>query len=135
MPLAFRCYTDPEGRDVIREWYDERDEVIQGEFAGIVEILRETNRGQYNERLLKPLERRVGSKCFGLHELLLDREGDHYRILGFLERHAFVMLYPFNKHIDHLYKFPCEEAQRRKTEVMGDRRRAKDCEFPPYGED
>jgi hypothetical protein len=131
MPLSFRCYTDLEGRDAIREWYDERDEIIQGDFVGIVEILRETNKAHSNEKLLKPLEKRAGSKCLGLHEILIDRDGHHYRVLGFLEQRVFTMLYVFYNNNNPLYTIPCQEALKRKTEVMSDQGRAKDCEFPP----
>jgi hypothetical protein len=95
MPLRFRCYTDLEGRDVTREWYEERDGGIQGDLTGIVEILRETNKALSNEYLLKSLEKRAGSKCLGLHEILIDRDSHHYRVLGFLENNMFIMLYAF----------------------------------------
>jgi len=131
MPLRFRCYTDPEGRDVIREWFEERDEGIQGDFAGIVEILRETNKALSNENLLKSLKKRAGSKCLALHEILIDRDNHHYRVLGFLENNIFTMLYAFYKNTNPLYTIPCQEALKRKKEVMSDQGRAKDCQFPP----
>jgi hypothetical protein len=82
MPLKFRCYTDPSGRDVIRDWYDARDDAIQGEFVGIIENLQRKNRATLNTNILKPLKKQQASNCVGFHEIRIDTDDNHhYRVI------------------------------------------------------
>jgi hypothetical protein len=126
MPLRFRCYIDPEAHDVIKEWYDASDEAIQGAFLGIIENLQRKSSPARNENIFK----RHASNCLGLHEILIDHDARHYRIIGVLEENIFTMLWPFYKNICSRYTIPCREANKRRMEISLDRRRAKDCEFP-----
>src|SRR6266550_5336894 len=97
MPLRFRCYIDPEGNDVIKEWYDDSDEAIQGAFLGIVENLQRKSSPVRNENIFKAPQKRHASNCLGLHEILIDDDGRHYRIIGALEENIFTMLWTFYK--------------------------------------
>jgi hypothetical protein len=130
MPLTFRCYIDPAGRDAIREWYDARDETIQGVFLGIIENLQRKNRATLNENIFKELQKRHASKCVGFHEIRIDHDAHHYRIIGFLEANDFTMLWPFYKNVSPRYTVPCQESNKRRLEISRDRSRAKDCTFP-----
>jgi Phage derived protein Gp49-like (DUF891) len=130
MPLTFRCYTDPQGRDVIREWYNARDEPIQGAFLAIIESLQRNSRASLNTTIFKKLEKRHASKCVGFHEIRIDHNGHHYRIIGVLDASEFTMLWPFYKNISPRYTVPCQESTKRKLEISLDRRRANECTFP-----
>jgi hypothetical protein len=131
MPLRFLCYVSRDDHDVVREWYDALDEVMQGDFVGVLEILQTNHRARSDKNLFKELDRRASSKCRGLHEVLIDRNEQHLRVIGFLVENAFTMLVPFSKRGSPLYTGQCEEALERKTEIELDRRRARECEFPP----
>jgi len=131
MPLTFRCYTDPKGRDVIRERYDARDETMQGVFLGIIENLQRKSRAVLNENIFKELKKRHASKCVGFHEIRLDYDGHHYRVIGLLEANVFTMLWTFYKNVCPRYAVPCEQSNKRKSEILRDRRRANECTFPP----
>lgn len=133
MPLRFLCYIGPDGRDVMREWYDALDETMQGDFVGALEILQTNNRAKSDKKLFKELDRRASSSCVGFHEILIDRGIQHYRIIGFLVGDIFTMLVPFSKANSPLYTKQCKEAFERKTEVELDRNRATDCEVPNEG--
>jgi hypothetical protein len=136
MPLTFRCYTDSDGRDVIRDWYDARDGAIQGEFVGIIENLQRKSRAALNENIFKALGKRHASNCIGFYEIRIDSDdGHHYRVLGTLDDNIFTMLFPFYKDDRPRYGIPCKVSNQRKLEVTRDRRRAKQCEFPPLDED
>jgi hypothetical protein len=114
----------------MRQWFDERDERIQGEFIGIIQNLERKNRATLNENIFKALERRHSGKCDGLHEILIDTDkGHHYRVIGVLEENTFTMLYPFFKNEQPRYKVPCDESNKRRLEIASDRQRAKDCNF------
>jgi hypothetical protein len=132
MPLSLRCYTALDGRDVIREWYDAQDGIIQGDFLGVIEILENVNRARADVTLF--LQKRASSKCLGFHEILIDRDRRHYRVIGWLEGDVFTMLYPFYKNVEPRYTVPCEQSLNRKTEIEYDRRRSRQCEFPPRHE-
>ena len=76
MPLSLRCYTALDGRDVIREWYDAQDGIIQGDFLGVIEILENVNRARADVTLFEKLQKRASSECLGFHEsLLIEIEG------------------------------------------------------------
>jgi hypothetical protein len=130
MPLTFRCHTDSSGRDVIREWYDACDETIQGVFLGIIENLQRKSRAVLNENIFKALEKRHASKCIGFHEILIDHDSHHYRIIGVLEANVFTLLWPFYKNVSPRYTIPCAQSNKRQSEISSDRRRAKECMFP-----
>jgi hypothetical protein len=137
MPLILRCYNDEKDQDLIREWYAAQDEIIRGEFVGVVEILENVERAQYDPTLFKDLTKRASSKCLGLAEILIDRDGRHYRILGFRGPggNDFTMTFPFYKNETPKYREPCAESLRRKAEVEIDHRRSRECHFPPIDED
>ena len=136
MPLTFRCYIDPGGRDVIRDWYDARDAAIQGEFVGIIENLQRKSRATLNENMFKALGKRHASDCLGFYEILIDSDsGHHYRVLGTLEDNIFTMLFAFCKNDCPRYRIPCKMSRQRRLEVTRDRRRAEECQFPPFDED
>jgi hypothetical protein len=137
MPLILKCYTDAIGRDVIGEWYAAQDEIIRGDFVGVIQILENVERAQYDVTMFKSLTKRAASKCVGLSEILIDRDGRHYRVLGFRGpgRFDFTMTYAFYKNEMPKYGEPCEESLRRKAEVEIDHRRSRECNFPPINED
>jgi hypothetical protein len=119
----------------MREWYAAQDEVIRGDFLGVIEILENVNRAQSDKTLFKELTERSASKCLGMHEIIIDRDRRHYRIIGVLMNNVFTMLYPFCKNDDPRYTMPCDESSGRKEEIERDRRRSHQCEFPPPKED
>jgi hypothetical protein len=132
MPLTFRCYTDPNGRDVMREWYDARDGKAQGHIVGVAILLESNARARSDKKLFKALEKRASSpKCIGFHEILIDFDQQHFRIIGFLENDTFTMLCPMYKNISPKYAAPCVLAIERWSEILNDRGRAQECEFPP----
>jgi hypothetical protein len=131
MPLRFLCYIGRDGRDVVREWYDALDDVMQGDFIGVLEILQSNNRAKSDKKLFKELDRRASSRCLGLHEILIDRNERHLRIIGFLVEDLFTMLVPFSKERSPLYTRQCAKALERKAEIELDRYHARECEFPP----
>jgi hypothetical protein len=131
MPLRFLCYIGLDGRDVMREWYNELGETLQGDFVGVVEILQSNNRARSDNALFKELDHRASSRCLGLHEVLIDRDRHHLRIIGFLEDDTFTMLVPFSKGGSPLYAKQCEEAFERKAEIGVDRHHVRECDFPP----
>lgn len=136
MPLAFRCYTDALGQDVMTAWYWGCDPAIRGEFVGFIQTLEASSRAANDLDLCKPLTKRAASRCVGLHELRFDTEdGRCFRILGSLDEGVFTMLYPFEKRRDQpessKYAEPCELAHERRAEIARDGRRSEDCGFPP----
>jgi hypothetical protein len=114
----------------MREWYNARDETIQGAFLGIVENLQRKSRAVLNENIFKELEKRHASKCIGFYEMRIDHDNHHYRIIGILEDNVFIMLLPFYKNVSSRYTRPCEESNKRRLEISRDRRRSKECAFP-----
>jgi hypothetical protein len=137
MPLILKCYTDETGRDVIGEWYAAQDEIIRGDFVGVIQILENVQRAQYDETIFKSLTKRAASKCVGLAEILIDRDARHYRVLGFRGPGGsdFTMVYAFYKNEIPKYGEPCAESLRRKAEVEIDHGRSHECDFPPIIED
>jgi hypothetical protein len=87
--------------------------------------------------IFKSLTKRAASKCVGLAEILIDRDGRHYRILGFRGpgEFDFTMTYGFYKNEMPKYGEPCAVSSRRKAEVEIDHRRSHECDFPPITED
>jgi len=99
----------------------------------VMETLEAINRDKWPESCFKELENRKGSQCDGLVELILkDDAGVHYRIFGFSgpRNDDFTMLLPIRKNDDPTYKRSCEEAQKRKAEVIHDWNRAREWEAP-----
>ena len=137
MPLILKCYTDETGRDIVGEWYAAQDEIIRGDFVGVMRILENVERAQFDEAIFKPLTKRAASKCVGLAEIVIDRDGRHYRVLGFRGPGGsdFTMTHAFYKNEMPKYGGPCAESQRRKAEVEIDNRRSRECDFPPITED
>jgi|SRR5215471_3397976 len=139
MPSAIlKCYIAVDGTNVLRNWYAALDGRVKGDFRGAIELLEhsECNRWKY-AAVFKSLEKRVGSHCLGISEIIVDQKGHDYRILGFCgpSRNEFTMLYVFDKSIDAKYKEPCVISQERKAEVIDDHRRSQYWEFPPVDED
>jgi hypothetical protein len=100
-----------------------------------METLEAISRDRWPESCFKSLENRKGSQCEGLDELKLEVEKVHYRILGFSgpRDDDFTMLLPLKKDDDPTYKESCEEAQKRKAEVINDWTRAREWEAPQSG--
>ncbi len=130
MPLTFWCYTAADGSDAVLEWYLGCDEDTQGQFFGVVQQLEQVERARHDESMFKALQKRAASRCLGLHEVLIDFEGRHFRVLGFLHNDNFVMLCGFCKNTLPKYGTPCQLAQDRKTEVLADNGRARPWHFP-----
>ena len=125
----FRCCIFPDGRNVIREWYDVRAAEVQGKMVGTPIAFENFSRSRWPENLFKPLDRRAGTNCVGLDELRVNS----IRILGFGGPRTdddFTMLYAFDKNQDKRYRVSCEEARRRKEEVQNDWRRSEEFEYP-----
>jgi len=136
MPLQLKCYIDAGGQDVMQAWYAAQDETIRGEFVGILEILTYSARALSDPKLFKPLTKRSSSKCVGLTEILIDRDGRHYRVLGVCGPGVadFTMLFAFCKNDNPRYAEPCRVSLKRKAEVERDHGRSHNCEFPPIDE-
>jgi len=130
--VTFRCYISGEGVDQIRVWYDAQDGGVQADLTAVMETLEAISRDRWPESCFKSLENRKGSQCEGLDELKLEVEEVHYRILGFSgpRDDDFTMLLPLKKDDDPTYKASCEEAQKRKAEVINDWTRAREWEAP-----
>ena len=130
--VTFRCYISGEGVDQIRVRYDAQDGGVQADLTAVMEALEAISRDRWPESCFKSLEKRKGSQCEGLDELKLEVEEVHYRILGFSgpRDDDFTMLLPLKKDDDPTYKKSCEEAQKRKAEVMNDWTRAREWEAP-----
>ena len=130
--VTFRCYISGEGVDQIRVRYDAQDGGVQAALTAVMEVLEAISRDRWPESCFKSLENRKGSQCEGLDELKLEVEGVHYRILGFSgpRDDDFTMLLPLKKDDDPTYKASCEEAQKRKAEVINDWTRAREWEAP-----
>jgi hypothetical protein len=119
--------------DQIRLWYDAQDEAVQADFLAVIETLEAINsRDRWPESCFKELEDRKGSRCEGLVELILEADDLQYRIFGFSgpRDDDFTMLLPLRKNDDPTYKRSCEEAQKRKAEVVNDWNRAREWEAP-----
>ena len=131
--VTFRCYISSDGVDQIRLWYDAQGDVIQADLLAVMETLEAISRDKWPESCFKELENRKGSQCEGLVELILeDDAGVHYRIFGFSgpRNDDFTMLLAIRKNDDPTYKRSCEEAQKRKAEVIHDWNRAREWEAP-----
>jgi hypothetical protein len=115
--------------DQIGVWYGTQREDVQADLDAVMEILEATSRNRWPESCFKELENRKGSQCEGLVELILEDDDEvQYRIFGFSGPRAddFTMLLPLKKNDDPTYKASCEEAQKRKAEVINDWTRARE---------
>jgi hypothetical protein len=132
MPLILRCYTDAAGRDVIRDWYAAQDRDTQGDIYGVFVILENAESARYDEHLFKRLAKKAGSKCEGLIEILIDKDGQHRRIVGFWGPRAneFTMVYPFHKNYNASYRVPCEKTLQSKAEIDRDHGRSTRLNLP-----
>jgi hypothetical protein len=131
---TFRCYISGEGVDQIGIWYAAQSDALQADLLAVIATLEASpNRTRWPKNCFKELGNRKGSQCEGLVELILkDEDGTHYRIFGFAGPGTddFTMLLPLRKNDDPTYKRSCEEAHRRKAEVVNDWTRAREWEPP-----
>jgi hypothetical protein len=114
--------------DLIRGWYNAQNGAVRADLTAVMETLEVISRDRWPESRFKQLQNRRGSQCEGLDELRLEVEKVHYRIFGFSgpRNNDFTMLLPLKKDDDPKYKWSCEEAQRRKAEVINDWTRARE---------
>jgi hypothetical protein len=120
-----------EGVDQIRVWFDAQNEGVQADLLAIIKTMEATSQNRWPDSCFKKLKKKKGSPlCEGLDELLLTVDRVHYRIFGFSgpRNDDFTMLLPFKKNDDPKYRKSCEEAQKRKAEVINDWNRAREWE-------
>jgi hypothetical protein len=129
MPVwwTFRCYLDAVGVDVIGEWYEGQPDQLQAKFDTRIRYLRQQSRDKW----IRPHFDTLGEDCAGLGELRFEWKNTQYRIIGFASgKMEYSWLMPA---IERGGKFEpretCAIAQRRKAEILADRRRARDCDF------
>jgi hypothetical protein len=132
--ITFRSYISEDGLDQIGVWYAAQSEPLQADLQAVIATLEAiSNRTRWPESCFKELGNRKGSQCEGLVELILkDEDGTHHRIFGFAgpRNDDFTMLLPLKKNDDPTYKLSCDEAQKRKAEVINDWTRAREWEPP-----
>lgn len=127
---GFRCYIDPRGQDVIREWHDEElSEVAQAVFFARLVILANTPRAEWDRPEYSPLRDKGKEKGKGLGEIRFTGDKKEQRPLGFHipEEKVFVIVYPaIEKGNKFVPASAVDIAQKRKAEVLKDRKRARD---------
>jgi hypothetical protein len=126
--VTFLSYISAGGVDQIQLWFDSQSKGLQANLRATKETLEAISRDKWPESCFKRLRNKRGSQCEGLGELILKDEGVHYRIFGFCGPAVddFTMLLPLRKNDDPTYKHSCEEAQKRKAEVVNDHKRARE---------
>jgi hypothetical protein len=139
--LSARCYLCEDTGDVIRTWYEAQNAIVQTAFEQALSLLEGLPRGQLPPWLYKPLTKRAGSDCSGLHELLFEGENEDgskfcCRVIGFEGPHddAFTMLFAFDKETDgDQYDAPCGTALERMNHVKQNWAKSGECTIGEEG--
>jgi len=129
-------YVDGAGKRVIRDWLAIQDGAVKANVMATLEIVRYRPPDQLGKKVCKPLTAKLGSKCAGLHELIIDGrtdEGARYccRIIGFWGPGAndFTMLRPMDKGQEgNAYRSACQVAHQRMNDVKANWARAFTCD-------
>jgi hypothetical protein len=130
--VAFRCYIDAEGMDVIDAWYCLQPEALRSVVDGVIERLQSTRREWWRRKTWAALGKGRQDTCKGLEEIRLDFEGIAYRVFGFYDanENAFTLLLPIIKSEDPDYSKSCPESQNRRVIVRNEKSRTRLCRFP-----
>lgn len=123
----FRCYLEANGTDVIDDWYQAQPDKLQAKFDTRIHFLRQQERHAW----VRPYFDTLGGDCAGLGELRFEYNNVQYRVIGFASGKMEFTWLLVAKEIGGRFdpRSACEIAQQRKSEVVADRRRTRDCEF------
>lgn len=127
---GFECYIDARGHDLIRTWHDEElSEDGQAVFLARLIILAGTPRAEWERPEYAPLRDRGKEKGKGLGEIRFTADKKEQRPLGFHipDEKVFVIVNPvIEKGSRFIPASAVEVAQKRKAEVLKDRKRARE---------
>lgn len=132
--VALRCYLLASGADAIREWYAAQPAQVRGAVFAVLEALQATPRSRWRRKRFALLGKRGQSECRGLGEIRIEVQRVHYRIFGYFdeEGNTFTMVFAFRKDWNPAYDRACPIAQRRKSNVLDNVRRADECTISTY---
>lgn len=124
---TFRCYLTERGTDVIDEWYREQPEALQAKFDTRLRHLRQHPRSDW----VRPYFDTLRKKCAGLGEIRFAWNKAQYRPIGFASGEMeFTLVFVAEEHGKRFVPpTTCQISQKRKAEVIANRKRARDCEF------
>jgi hypothetical protein len=129
---TIRCYIAADGTDRVGDWLTSLSDGEKGLFAATLVALRSLKEEQWPETACKPLSRRAGSDCLGLHEVLLDGPKFCHRVLAFVGPQAstLTLMYPMDKRKSADYSAPCKTARELKKDALQNWTRCRLYLFP-----
>lgn len=124
---TFRCYLDPDGEDVIEDWYDRQPDQLQAKFDTRIRYLQQQPRSAWTRPHFDTLK----GDCAGLGEIRFEWRNVQYRPIGFASgQMEFTLVFVATERGGKFEpRSTCETAQKRKAEVIANRSRARDCDF------
>lgn len=124
---TFLCYLTERGIDVIDEWYSGQPEALQAKFDTRMRYLQQHPRSDW----IRPYFDTLGKKCAGLGEIRFEWNKVQYRPIGFASGEMeFTLVFVAQEHGRRFVpSTTCEISQKRKAEVLADRKRARVCNF------
>jgi hypothetical protein len=123
----FKGFLSESGRDLFQEWYEQLPERAQAKFDTILEYLRDTPHTQWSTTVVLPL-----SEAEGIFEIRFKIRNVLYRPLGCFgpSRGEFTLLVPAREHGNRFEpNNAITLAEARRTLVLKDKGRARECDF------
>ena len=120
----FRCYVDKDGSDVIDDWYENQDDAVQAKFDTRIKFLRQ----QPREKWVRP-----GFDTYkdGVGYIRMDVGNIQHRVFGCpMGQLEYAWLIAATKKGKVFSPRGADQVSvERKTEVLSERERSRDCEF------